>query len=535
MLTRQKKYTFALMLLAGMVCSVFAKEFNYELKPAQFCSVSLESKTVVDADFPVTLEKSATNQTVVLVQYDLRADQTRTENAVFWGWVTTSGEGGFPYMTVHAVENNWTPESLARGELPKTLGRAIDMSSGIYPKNKAPIFFKVTDAVNRRMQEGTVSFLIEMDTPAGYSQAVNFLKPFTLKVAKADAPVFKTAELLAPFWNKAGVMVNETLSPTSYDGELAKANLRFKPTDIISVTDYGLGTTYVEGEDFTILNGTFTLTENSSIPFFRYDDLYHNDPDRKPRTFKTLEGGYLAFGGPPFFTDNQVCVSYRHQQRWQGPEYKPAKNELPRTFSKLKAGKPLRIVLFGDSISTGANSSGNNMYPPFMPSFYNLTIAELERVYGSDIDALNSSLGGKNCTWGRDNADALVADKNPDLVILGFGMNDSIPAEQFMEATEKTMEIIRAKNPKVEFLMLMSFQPNSKWKDLSTMASYLEALKKIEGRGVAVADVWSLHEYLLKNKTYWDMTANHVNHPNDYTVRMYAQVILARLGIGSGK
>tara|TARA_B110000093_G_C12922917_1_gene389937 strand:+ start:300 stop:401 length:102 start_codon:yes stop_codon:yes gene_type:complete len=27
----------------------------------------------------------------------------------------------------------------------------------------------------------------------------------------------------------------------------------------------------------------------------------------------------------------------------------------------------------------------------------------------------------------------------------------------------------------------------------------------------------------------------HVNHPNDYTVRMYAQVILARMGIGSAK
>ena len=520
-----------LLLLAGAVCSVCAEEFNYELQPTQFCSVSLNSDPVVDADFPVSLEKTRTNQTAILVQYDLRA--ARTENAVFLGWGTTSGEGGFPYMTVHVVENSWTPESLARGELPKKHGRAVDMTIGTYPENKAPIFFKVTDAVNRRMPEGKVSFLIEMDTPDGYSQSVNFLKPFTLKVAKAETPMFKTAELLKPFWAAGGLAVNETISPTSYDGGLAKANLRFEPSKIISVTDYGLGTAYVEGKDYTVSGNTITITENSAIPFFKYDELYHNDPDRKPRVFQTLEGGYLTFGGPPFFTGKQVCVTYCHKEPWKGPAYPSAQNELPRTFEKLKPGKPLRIVLFGDSISTGANSSGNNMYPPFMPAFYPMVVAELERIYGSEIDALNSSLGGKNCTWGRDNADALVTDKNPDLVILGFGMNDSMPAEQFMEATEKTMEIIRAKNPKVEFMLLMSFQPNAKWKDLSIMAGYLESLKKIEGRGVAVADVWSLHEYLLKNKTYWDMTANHVNHPNDYTVRMYAQVILARLGIGN--
>jgi len=52
---------------------------------------------------------------------------------------------------------------------------------------------------------------------------------------------------------------------------------------------------------------------------------------------------------------------------------------------------------------------------------------------------------------------------------------------------------------------------------------------------IRLKNICSLREYLLENKTYWDMTANHVNHPNDYTVRMYAQVILARMGIGSAK
>ncbi len=63
------------------------------------------------------------------------------------------------------------------------------------------------------------------------------------------------------------------------------------------------------------------------------------------------------------------------------------------------------------------------------------------------------------------------------------------------------------------------------------MPEYLEALQKPEGPGVAVADFWSIHGYLLTQKTYWEMTGNHVDHPNDFMVRVYAQVLLARLGV----
>ena len=36
---------------------------------------------------------------------------------------------------------------------------------------------------------------------------------------------------------------------------------------------------------------------------------------------------------------------------------------------------------------------------------------------------------------------------------------------------------------------------------------------------------------LLKYKIYWDMTGNHVNHPNDFMVRIYAQTLLGTLGL----
>jgi hypothetical protein len=123
--------------------------------------------------------------------------------------------------------------------------------------------------------------------------------------------------------------------------------------------------------------------------------------------------------------------------------------------------------------------------------------------------------------------------EKPDLVILGFGMNDGagVPVETFVENTRAMMDTVREANPAAEFVLLMSFQPNSRWRDFGPMPEYLAALRAMEGPGVALADLWSMHGYLLQHKDYADMTGNHVNHPNDFMVRVYAQVLAARLGV----
>jgi hypothetical protein len=54
-------------------------------------------------------------------------------------------------------------------------------------------------------------------------------------------------------------------------------------------------------------------------------------------------------------------------------------------------------------------------------------------------------------------------------------------------------------------------------------------LKTFESEHVAVADVWSVSEHILKTKRYCDISGNHINHPNDFMVRVYAQVAGALL------
>ena len=42
---------------------------------------------------------------------------------------------------------------------------------------------------------------------------------------------------------------------------------------------------------------------------------------------------------------------------------------------------------------------------------------------------------------------------------------------------------------------------------------------------MAVADVTTFHKYLLRRKRFCDMSANNVNHPNDFMARAYAHVM----------
>ena len=169
--------------------------------------------------------------------------------------------------------------------------------------------------------------------------------------------------------------------------------------------------------------------------------------------------------------------------------FRRRKKAFPGKFPNIGKGRPLKVVVFGGSISVEASAIGK--CAPWMPR------------------------------W-------------DDVMIICFSMNDAgrpFSTEQFIANTQSIMDSIRAQNSDAEFILLMSFQNNPKWRSLKPMIDYLEALKALEGPGVAVVDMWTMHGYLLENKTYWDMTGNHVNHPNDFLVRIYAQTLLATLGV----
>ncbi|TAN39026.1 MAG: SGNH/GDSL hydrolase family protein [Verrucomicrobia bacterium] len=244
------------------------------------------------------------------------------------------------------------------------------------------------------------------------------------------------------------------------------------------------------------------------------------------------KGGYVAFTEGSFWNDRQIVVSYDHEDGWVGPIPSTASGQLPLTKKKLEAGLPLKVALLGDSISAGASASGSMGKPPYIPGWGELAMDGLRRKYHSEITFVNPSLGGMVSAWGMKVAPFFVAPEKPDLCIIAFGMNDGgvVPVKQYLANTEAIIESVRKENPGAEFILVASWPPNENWRKLAPMDGYLAALKTLESKQIAVADVWSLASYILKAKRYCDITGNHVNHPNDFMVRIYAQVTDALLG-----
>ncbi len=197
----------------------------------------------------------------------------------------------------------------------------------------------------------------------------------------------------------------------------------------------------------------------------------------------------------------------------------------------MAEGKPVKIALFGDSISVGASASGRGGRAPYVPGWGELLIRGLRAAYKSPITFVNPSKGGGSAAWGLKVAPSSLAPEKPDLCILGFGMNDgrATPVATYIDNLWQIMSLVRDENPETEFILVASMMPNPDWRSLEPMDGYLAALKELETETVAVADVWSISEHLLKTKRYCDLSANHVNHPSDFMVRLYAQVVLALL------
>jgi lysophospholipase L1-like esterase len=241
--------------------------------------------------------------------------------------------------------------------------------------------------------------------------------------------------------------------------------------------------------------------------------------------------GEILFGGGHEYHDMQTLVTYTHKAgAWAGPVPSFAGDQLPRTLKKLAAKQPVTIALLGDSISTGCNASGWAKTPPFQPAFQDLLALNLEAAYGAKVSLKNFSVGGTGSAWGLTQVGKLIEAK-PDLVLIAFGMNDSAgcPAAHYQTNIQGIIDAVRKAQPDAEFILVATMLGNKDWTILhqDLFPQFRDALAKLCGPGVALADMTSVWAELFKYKKDWDLTGNGVNHPNDFGHRVYAQVLSA--------
>jgi len=421
---------------------------------------------------------------------------------------------------------------------------------------------------------------------------INFLLIFTLAITasgcnNSNNPNGETEgmdKLVKNFWEN-DTMYDETILLTASTDEagnivnMPEAKLLFNASEIIEVKQYfhmnNSGVVYfTQGTDFEYSEGKIiakgNLTEdingiNSAIdtnmPYVTDKQISGEAafPNLGASTAipSTDAGLYLPFSESYQIVQMQLSVTYKYNHNdWQGtiPLYY-GNSVLQKTVSKLKNKENIDLFFFGDSISTGANSSSILKITPNLATFPELVATNLAKNYGGKVILTNKSVGG----WTTVNAisasasgwlngelinqagisgllDNELANYSPDIAVIGFGMNDAtagISINNYYTNTKKIIDELKSRNESCEIILLGTMLANPKALNQSkNQISYYVALTQLvsEYSDVCAINIGQMHQDLLNaGKKFIDMSSNNVNHPNDFMARIYAMNILSAL------
>ncbi|MBS6474589.1 MAG: SGNH/GDSL hydrolase family protein [Clostridiales bacterium] len=348
-------------------------------------------------------------------------------------------------------------------------------------------------------------------------------------------------------------MYNESMAMIKQSDGSIYGTLLFVPTKINAVVDVYLKKEYKEGVDWVWEKGTNRIkwVKGSSIPYFTDDDLAGKGAPNYPNWSsdgRSLMGNCL-YCVSAFLFEKQIAVSYTYDTKQvasQNIQYTSYQGDkLPKTVSKLKNNKDLKVLFFGDSIFSGCDASGMYNREPYMPYMHKLIEAELQNHTKGNVQVDNISVGGWAVQHGLTainggDTETNIADYSKryqgyDLLILSFGMNDANTSkDKFKADTKAIVDKIRAANPNMEVILVSCMNPNPRigWdvnqKLQGGWIKEIAAESKYSGY-TAVVDFYAVHKSILQYKTFASTTGNNINHPNDWLIRVYAQNILATM------
>lgn len=357
--------------------------------------------------------------------------------------------------------------------------------------------------------------------------------------------------LLKPLW-QGDTVYRESFMPVRAPGEALQVPLLYQPEQVTELWNAEMTIRYEPGADYRVEGGRLLIPAQSPITGMTPEE--YAPPDFIPGgCFWKRGGGYLRFSEGAFFHRYQYVVSYRHAERWQGPVPQGQLAWLPHVAGKLRQGQPVKVLFYGDSITTGANSSAVTGIEPYQPDWCQMVMAGLKaRWPKTDFSSVNTAVGGTVSAWGLAEAEERAAKHRPDLAVIAFGMNDGslgVTPEAYRDNIAGIMAAVRRAQPEAEFVLVATTVPNREalltndrprcpggdGPELEERGFYgthdglLPALRQLCGPGAALADMTGMHHALLARKAFRDMTGNNVNHPNDFLARVYAQTLLAVL------
>jgi lysophospholipase L1-like esterase len=377
--------------------------------------------------------------------------------------------------------------------------------------------------------------LVLMRVPGNFGTAVTAAEPKE-KRNQSDVASFVSVAL-NPFW-RASEIREPVFFIRTEESKPPVAKFLFIPTKVLSVTSATRDTTFDAGKDFEVdlHKGVIRVARGSRIPVKTQEEMYPLMTSNLPKIARHAGDGTrgIFFGEGSAYHQLQEEVHYTFKPgQWNGPVPEYAGDKLPRTVAKLRGKQPVNLMLCGDSISAGANATLVTNAPPGCPDYGRLVALALEKHFGSKVTFTNHAVGGWTSGNGLQHArDQHIGKASPNLVVIAFGMNDVFQrdAVAYQANVRGIMDAIRADAPDAEFILVASMLGNKEWGiPVEQFPLYREALAKLCGPGVVLADLTSMWEALLQRKSFYDLTGNGVNHPNDFGHTVYAQVILSLL------
>lgn len=358
--------------------------------------------------------------------------------------------------------------------------------------------------------------------------------------------------ILQPVWNGTFVYQEPVCFSVDRSGQPIGGTLLYFPEEILSVTSFDGSAFYQPEKDYVVMGRKLLRTESSRIPYLERDTYCKPFTGVPETAWVRLPGGreYMEVVSDVYRW--QTLVTYTHKSSWNGFRPESGFGQLSLSAEKLRAGGDFRLVFYGDSITAGWEASGCNedaidmvtlknyhvslWHAPYQPAWAELVTNELQSRYPqSNIIKTNCAAGGANMQWGVQHAEELVNPHMPDLVVLGFGMNSmQETAGDYRESILAMIHTVRGTCPGCEFVLVSPMIPNPEILSFQNnqLPAQQAALYEIAAnmRGVCVAPVHSVFQELIaRGKHYLELTGNCINHPNDFSVRIYAQTVLRTL------
>jgi lysophospholipase L1-like esterase len=275
--------------------------------------------------------------------------------------------------------------------------------------------------------------------------------------------------------------------------------------------------TYEEGRDYRIdyVRGTLMRLPGSRLPDFTTNILFGQAQFDHTK--------FPGFGNKAFF----AYADYRLAVPVDWPVQAAQTERLKATRAKLDAGGPLTLVAFGDSITNGGEASVPELI------FWQRWAADLGAKYPrAQIKAINGATGGDTTTRGLQRLQEKVISARPDLVLIGFGMNDhnrrGVPLPDYERQVRELVTRIRA-GTSAEVILFSTFPPNPQWlHGTQRMAEYAAVTARVaDEMKCAYADVFNNWQTMTARKRPEDLLANNINHPNDFGHWVYYRVFAA--------